>query len=61
MLRKVQREIPFSLVERRINPEDPSYARFKEKVPVVFINHEEVFHFRLDERRLRGRLRALVP
>jgi glutaredoxin len=60
VLRKVQREIPFSLVERKIAPEDPSHKQFREKIPVVFINHEEAFHFRVDEQAFRKRLFALT-
>jgi glutaredoxin len=61
VLKKVQREIPFSLVVRKIVPEDPSYERVKEKVPLVFINHEEAFHFRVHERTLQTRLLTLTP
>ena len=61
ILRKVQREIPFALEERRLVPGDPFYESFNEKVPVVFINHEEAFHFRVEERALRRRLLALNP
>jgi hypothetical protein len=61
VLRNVQRDIPFSLKERRLVPGDPFYESFKEKVPVVLINHEETFHFRVDEYALRRKLHTLTP
>ncbi len=57
VLLRVQREIPFTLEERKIIPGDPSYETYKEKVPVVFINNEEIFHYRVIERALREKLR----
>jgi glutaredoxin len=60
VLRKVQREIPYSLLERKIVSEDPSHVHFKDRIPVVFINHKEAFHFRVDERALRKRLLTLT-
>ncbi|MGA9363153.1 MAG: glutaredoxin family protein [Bacteroidota bacterium] len=61
VLNKVQREIHFSLVVRKIVPEDPRYEELKEKIPVVFINHEEAFHFHVDEPTLRRRLLTPTP
>jgi glutaredoxin len=60
VLEIVQQEIPFSLVVRKIAPGDTSYEQVKEKVPAVFINHEEAFHFRVDKRALRRRLLRLA-
>jgi hypothetical protein len=61
VLRSVQRDIPFSLEERKLVPRDPFYESFNEKVPVVLINRVETFHFRVDERALRRKLLALTP
>jgi hypothetical protein len=61
VLRNVQRDIRFSLEERRLVPGDRFYESFKEKVPVVLINHVETFHFRVDERALRRKLLTLTP
>jgi hypothetical protein len=61
VLKNVQRDIPFSLEERRLVPGGPFYESFNEKVPVVLINHVETFHFRVDEGALRRRLLALTP
>ena len=61
ILRTVQGEIPFTLEERKITPGDPFYEKLKEKVPVVFINKEEVSHYRVDERKLRRKLLELMP
>lgn len=59
LLEKVRREIPFDLMEEKLVPGHPLYERFHDKVPVVFINHEEVFHFRVDEHTLREKLKKV--
>jgi hypothetical protein len=61
VLKKVQREIPFSLMVKKIVPEDPCYAQVKEKISVVFINHEEAFQFRVDEPTQRRKLLTPAP
>jgi glutaredoxin len=61
VLRWVQREIPFALEERKLVAGDPFYESFNKKVPVVFINHEEAFHFGIDERVLGRRPLGLNP
>lgn len=57
VLQEVQREIPFELMERKIAPGDLFFEEFKEKIPVVFINGEEVFHYRVNKKALREKLR----
>lgn len=59
VLREVQREIPFELMERKIAPGDLFFEEFKEKVPVVFINGEEAFHYHVNEEALREKLRRV--
>jgi glutaredoxin len=61
VLKNVQREIPFSLAVRKLVPEDPCYEELKEKIPVVFMNHEEAFHYRVDDPAPRRRLLTLTP
>ena len=57
VLLKIQEEIPFILEEKKIGPADSSFKEFREKVPVVLINHQEVFHYKVDEVALRKILR----
>lgn len=59
VLHEVRREIPFELEERKIAPGDHFFEKFKEKVPVVFINGEEVFHYRVNKQALREKLRRV--
>jgi hypothetical protein len=60
-LKNVQREIPFSLAVRKLVFEDPCYEELKEKIPVMFIYHEEAFDFRVDKPPLRRRFLTLTP
>ncbi len=60
VLEKVRQEIPFHFVEKKIAPGDESYELYGERVPVVFINEEEVFHFRVNEEALKQKLREAM-
>jgi len=57
ILRRVQREIPFELTEIDISGESPLFEHLKEDIPVVFINGRKAFKYRIDEGKLRRRLR----
>ena len=48
-LLKVQREIPFELHEIDIESTPELYERYKERIPLVFINERLAFKFRVDE------------
>ncbi len=47
---------PFELREVNILDDADAYARFKEEIPVVFINGRKAFKYRLDEREFLRRL-----
>jgi glutaredoxin len=53
VLLKVQQEIPFILEEKKIGPADTSFQEYREKVPVVIVDHQEVFHYTVNEAALR--------
>jgi glutaredoxin len=60
LLQRVQREVPFRLSEKKLEPGEELYELFKEKVPVILINGEEAFHGRVDEKAFRKILRRVV-
>jgi len=54
---KFKKEIPFEFQEVDIESRDDLYERFKDEIPVVFINGERVFTYRVTEGKLRRILR----
>lgn len=50
---RVMEEIPFEFQEVDIKLEDDLYERFKEEVPVVFVNGKRAFTYRVHEKKLR--------
>jgi glutaredoxin len=54
---KIKKEIPFEFQEVDIESRDDLYERFKDEIPVVFINGERVFTHRVTEGKLRRILR----
>lgn len=60
ILERVQREIPFTLHEVTILPGDPWFEEYHELVPVVHINREFAFKYRVHEQTLRIRLEHLL-
>lgn len=54
---RVRRKIPFEFQEVDIESKGDLYEKFKEEVPVVFVNGEPVFTHRVSERKLRRILR----
>lgn len=61
VLERVRRQIPFDLREVDITGDPALYERFREEIPVVFVNGRKAFKYRVDERLLRQRLQALAP
>lgn len=55
---KVKKEILFEFQEVDIESRDELYERFKEEVPVVFVNGERAFVHRVSEKKLRRILRT---
>jgi hypothetical protein len=58
-LGKLRAKEPFELREVNILEEGDACAKFKEEIPVVFINGHKAFKCRLDEREILRRLEPL--
>ncbi len=58
---RIQKEIPFEFQEVDIELRNDLYERFKEEIPVVFVNDERVFTYRVNERKLRRILKRHQP
>lgn len=58
-LSKLLAQQPFELREVNILEDGDAYAKFKEEIPVVFINGRKAFKYHLDEREFLRRLEPL--
>ncbi len=58
---RVQKEIPFEFQEIDIESRDDLYERFKEEVPILFVDGERAFTYRVHERKLRRILKRHNP
>lgn len=59
ILYRVQEEIPFELQEIDIESSKDLYARFKERIPVVFIDGKHAFTYKINEKKLRRILNSV--
>ena len=59
VLKKVQTKIPFEMRERIMNERDELYETYKEQFPVVFINNEFAYRYRVPEHDLMQKLQEL--
>lgn len=50
---RVKKEIPFEFEEVDIESRDDIHEKFKEEIPVVFVNGERAFTSRVNDKRLR--------
>ena len=50
---RVKKEIPFEFEEVDIESRDDIHEKFKEEIPVVFVNGERGFTSRVNDKRLR--------
>ena len=50
--------IEFEIVERDIEDEKHWYQRYREYVPVLVLNHQEICHYFLDKDELRSALQC---
>jgi glutaredoxin len=57
----VLKEIPFEFEEIDIESSSDLYERFKEEIPVVFVNDERTFTYRVHEEKLREILKRHQP
>ncbi len=53
ILYRLREEIPFDLQEVDIESSEDLYEKFKERIPVVFVDGKQAFTYKIHERRLR--------
>ena len=58
---RVLKEIPFEFQEVDIESRDDLNKRFKEEIPVVFVNGKRTFTYRVHEKKLRRMLKRHQP
>lgn len=56
ILKKVQIDIPFETIEVDITKDSKLFEEYRDKIPVVFINGQKAFKYRVSENELRKRL-----
>ncbi len=56
-LRRLQEKHPFEWREINILEDREAYERFREEIPVVFIDGRKAFKYRLDEKKFLKRLK----
>jgi glutaredoxin len=56
VLRQARKKSPFELKIIKLREEDEKFDLFKERFPVIFINGEFAFEFKVSERQLLSRL-----
>jgi glutaredoxin len=59
-LARLQRSFPFAMREVNILNDSEIFDKFKEEIPVVFINGKKAFKYRLDEEDFRRRLEMIL-
>lgn len=57
VLKRVVKEVPFSLKDIDIMAEEDLFRRYKNEVPIIFINGKKAFKFKVDEQEFRKRVR----
>lgn len=60
VLFKVQKKIPFDLRVIKIREGDGLFEKYSEKIPVVLINGEETYHYKVPEQDFIQRLKNLL-
>ena len=58
---RVLEEIPFEFQEVDIESDEDLFEKFKEEIPVVFVNGERAFTYRVHEKKLRKILKRHQP
>lgn len=59
VLLKVQKRIPFELIEVDITHTPELYSSYKEQIPVIFIDGKKAFKFKVDEQSLIRKLKRV--
>lgn len=57
VLQRVNKDIPFSLKDVDITTEESLFRRYREEIPIIFINGKKTFKFKVDEQEFRKRIR----
>lgn len=57
LINKVNSEVPFSFKEVDITVCEELFRKYKEEIPVVFINGRKAFKFKVDENEFRKKIR----
>ena len=60
-LQLAQQDIRFTLVVHDITRDPMLFERFKERIPVIFINGEKAFQYRVESEALLKKLTAAQP
>ncbi len=60
VLQTVRNQIPFELNEINIEADPDYYNLYKEQIPVIFINDQKAFKFKVTEKELRKRLQRVL-
>lgn len=56
VLRKVQASLPFILREVNILEDRTLFEKFKEEIPVIYVDSKRAFKYRVDEKKLIAQL-----
>ena len=59
VLLKARRDVPFDLRQSKIREGEPLFTEYGQRVPVILINSEFAFQFKVPENELKAKLRAL--
>lgn len=59
-LARLRSSFPFEMREANILDDPESFEKFKEEIPVVFINGKKAFKYRLDEKEFARRIEAIL-
>jgi hypothetical protein len=58
VLRKAQKKTPFNLREKKITPGEDDFEVYHERIPVILIEGEFAFQYKVSERQLLERLKG---
>ncbi|MBI5047888.1 MAG: glutaredoxin family protein [Deltaproteobacteria bacterium] len=57
LISKVNAEVPFSFKEVDITASEDLFRKYKEDIPIIFINGKKAFKFKVDEIEFRKKVR----
>ena len=57
LIDKVNSEVPFSFKEVDIAASEDLFRKYKEDIPIIFINGKKAFKFKVDENEFRKKIR----